>query len=49
MATHRQVFICVQELIPMALQYDAGNQITTKCIFAGMLIMAVSLVLFDWA
>lgn len=42
------VFICVQELIPMALQYDKSNTITTKCIVGGMLLMAVSLVLFDW-
>jgi ZIP family zinc transporter len=40
------VYISCQELIPTALQYDPKNEVTTKSIFAGMLVMAMSLLLF---
>lgn len=42
-----QVYICVSELIPMALKYDPNNAVASKAIMAGMFVMALSLVLFD--
>ena len=40
------VTISVHELLPMALRCDAKNKLATKGFFLGMLIMALSLVLF---
>jgi zinc transporter, ZIP family len=40
------VLICLQELIPTAVRYDPTNRVTTKCLVAGMAIMAASLCLF---
>lgn len=39
------VYISVEELIPMAREYDKGNTMIIGCI-AGMAVMAVSLILF---
>lgn len=39
------VYIAVEELIPMAREYDKGNSMISGCI-AGMMIMAVSLIMF---
>ncbi|KAK9814406.1 hypothetical protein WJX72_005404 [[Myrmecia] bisecta] len=40
------VYISIKELIPMALRYDKEDTVVTPCFFLGMLIMAVSLLLF---
>lgn len=39
------IYVSVEELIPMAREYDKGNTMIFGCI-AGMMIMAVSLILF---
>lgn len=39
------VYIAIEELIPMAREYDKGNTMILGCI-AGMAVMAVSLILF---
>lgn len=39
------VYIAVEELIPMAREYDKGNSMILGCI-SGMMIMAVSLIMF---
>lgn len=39
------VYISIEELIPMAREYDKGNTMITGCI-SGMAVMAVSLILF---
>ena len=41
------VFICVKELLPTALRYDPADKTVTKSFFAGMAVMAVSIVLFE--
>lgn len=40
------VWICVSELLPTALKYDQDERIAIPALGAGMLVMAVSLVLF---
>ena len=39
------VYIAIEELIPMAREYDKGNSMILGCI-AGMVIMAISLIMF---
>ena len=34
------------ELIPTALKYDRNNRVTSKAVIAGMVVMAVSLLVF---
>ena len=41
-----QVYISVMELIPTALKYDHNNRVTSKAVIAGMVVMAVSLLVF---
>jgi len=41
------VFISVHELLPTALSYDPKNQFVTYALVGGMVIMALSLLLFD--
>jgi ZIP family zinc transporter len=43
------VVICVQELLPTALRYDPANQIVSNFFILGMLIMALSMVLFYYS
>jgi len=40
------VYISLKELLPTALKYDPEDKIVTNCMFVGMLIMALSLILF---
>lgn len=40
------IYIVVHELVPTALRYDSKDEVVTKSVFAGMAIMALSLVLF---
>jgi len=40
------IYICFSELIPTAMRYDPQNHFVTNCLFLGMAIMALSLVLF---
>ena len=40
------VYISVKELIPMALRYDPKDSIASTCVVLGMIVMAVSLILF---
>ena len=40
------VSICIKELLPTAFRYDPDDRVVTKSVVAGMLIMALSLVLF---
>jgi zinc transporter ZupT len=40
------VYISLRELVPTALKYDPKDKFVTNCVFAGMLIMAASLLLF---
>lgn len=39
------IYVSIEELIPMAREYDKGNTMIIGCI-TGMVIMAVSLILF---
>ncbi|MGN0163352.1 MAG: ZIP family metal transporter [Candidatus Ornithomonoglobus sp.] len=39
------VYIAIEELIPMAREYDKGNTMILGCI-GGMAVMAVSLIMF---
>jgi len=39
-------YICLHELIPTAHRYDPADRVTTLSLIAGMMIMAMSLVLF---
>jgi ZIP family zinc transporter len=41
------VNICVHELLPTAAKYDPTDRVTSKCVIAGMFVMALSLVLFQ--
>jgi zinc transporter, ZIP family len=41
-----QIYISVCELIPTALKYDPHNHVTSKGIVIGMVVMAVSLLMF---
>lgn len=43
------VYISVKELLPTARRYDPEDGVTSYSVFAGMLVMAVSLVLFLFA
>ena len=40
------VNICVHELLPTAAKYDPQDKVMSKSVVAGMLVMALSLVLF---
>jgi len=40
------VMICLHELIPTAHSYDPGDKIVTNSVVIGMIVMALSLVLF---
>lgn len=40
------VYISVKELIPTAHRYDPDDQVTTKGVVIGMVVMAISLILF---
>ena len=44
-----KVYISVKELLPTARRYDPDDKITSYAVFAGMLVMALSLVLFLFA
>jgi len=41
------VYISLKELLPTALKYDRHDQYVTNCMFAGMAVMALSLILFQ--
>jgi ZIP family zinc transporter len=41
------VYISVRELMPTALRHDPEDKVTSYCCFAGMAVMATSLLLFD--
>jgi ZIP family zinc transporter len=41
------IYICLSELLPTAFRYDPTNQFVTNYVLLGMLIMALSLVLFS--
>lgn len=41
-------YISIKELLPTAHRYDPEDKVTTYFFFAGMLIMALSLVLFQF-
>ncbi len=38
--------ICLQQLLPTANRYDPEDKVVSKSVVAGMLVMALSLVLF---
>ena len=40
------VYISLRELVPTALKYDPKDKFVTNCVFAGMAVMAASLLLF---
>ena len=40
------VYISIKELIPMALRYDPKDKVASTCVVLGMIVMALSLVLF---
>lgn len=42
------VYISVMELIPTALKYDLNNRFTSKAVIGGMVIMALSLIMFTF-
>jgi ZIP family zinc transporter len=42
------IHISIKKLIPTALQYDPENRITSYAFFIGMLVMALSLVAFEY-
>lgn len=42
------VYISLKELLPTAHRYDPEDQVTTFGLIAGMAVMAVSLVLFEF-
>eukprot|EP01025_Chloroclados_australasicus_P064178 TRINITY_DN853_c0_g1_i1.p1 TRINITY_DN853_c0_g1~~TRINITY_DN853_c0_g1_i1.p1 ORF type:complete len:360 (-),score=49.48 TRINITY_DN853_c0_g1_i1:279-1358(-) len=46
MVAGMMVYISIRELIPTALKYDPEDKYTTKFVFLGMVVMAVSLLLF---
>lgn len=41
------VYISLKELLPTALKYDPHDQYVTSCMFLGMAVMALSLILFQ--
>jgi len=41
------VYISLKELLPTALKYDPHNTYVTNCMFVGMAVMALSLILFQ--
>ena len=41
------VYISLKELLPTALKYDPHDKHVTNCMFGGMAIMALSLILFQ--
>lgn len=41
------VNICIHELLPTAFKYDPTDKVTSKSVIGGMLVMALSLVLFQ--
>ena len=41
------VYIALKELLPTALKYDPHDQYVTNCMFVGMAVMALSLILFQ--
>lgn len=41
------VMICISELIPTAHRYDPNDEVTTRSILLGMVVMALSLVLLN--
>lgn len=41
-----QIYISVCELVPTALKYDPHNHVTSKSMIIGMVVMAVSLLMF---
>jgi ZIP family zinc transporter len=41
------VYISLKELLPTALKYDPHDHYVTNCMFGGMAIMALSLILFQ--
>ena len=41
------VYISLKELLPTALKYDQHDHYVTNCMFGGMAIMALSLILFQ--
>lgn len=42
------IYISFKELIPTAHRYDPDDQVTSICIVVGMIVMAISLVLFKF-
>lgn len=42
------VYISLKELLPTAHRYDPDDQVTTFGLMGGMLVMAISLVLFEF-
>ena len=41
------VYISLKELLPTALKYDPHDEYVTNCMFVGMAVMALSLILFQ--
>ena len=41
------VYISLKELLPTALKYDPHDRYVTNCMFAGMAVMSLSLILFQ--
>ena len=42
------VFISLAELLPTAAEYDHKGGLVSKAVVAGMVVMASSLILFEW-
>lgn len=42
------VYISLKELLPTAHRYDPTDKVTSICLVAGMAVMAISLVLFEF-
>ena len=46
MVAGMMVYVCIRELLPTALRYDAQDRFVTACFMGGAFAMAMSLVLF---
>ena len=43
------VYVCLHELLPTAHRYDPRDSVTSKATFIGMIVMALSLLVFAFA
>ncbi len=48
MISGMMVYITLKELIPTAHKYDTSDRIVSPLIFAGMAVMALSLLAFEY-